>query len=107
MLFRSQTDTVARLGGDEFAVLLPRCPLPQALEIGEKLRSAVVDYRLAWEGQSFGVGASIGLVVVDATYTTAADVLRAADVACYVAKQRGRNCVAVYDPLVTLDALKG
>ena len=101
-----QTDTVARLGGDEFAVLLPRCPLPQALEIGEKLRSAVVDYRLAWEGQSFGVGASIGLVVVDATYTTAADVLRAADVACYVAKQRGRNCVAVYDPLVRLDALK-
>lgn len=96
-----QTDTVARLGGDEFAVLLNRCPLPQAQALAEKLRSAVVDYRLAWEGQSFGVGASIGLVEVDGGLRTAADVLRAADAACYAAKQGGRNCVAVFDPRAT------
>ena len=87
------TDTVARLGGDEFAVLLCRCPLAQALDIAEKLRSAVVDYRLVWENQTFSVGASIGLVSVDASYGSAADVLRAADAACYAAKQQGRNCV--------------
>ncbi|WP_394791437.1 diguanylate cyclase domain-containing protein [Rhodoferax sp.] len=94
-----QTDTAARLGGDEFAVLLGRCPLPQALEIGEKLRSAVQAYQLAWEGQTFGVSASIGLVAVDATYRDAAEVVRAADTACYAAKERGRNCVALFDPL--------
>ncbi|MEO6294101.1 MAG: diguanylate cyclase, partial [Burkholderiaceae bacterium] len=93
-----QTDTVARLGGDEFAVLLSHCPLAQAQEIAEKLRSVVVAYRLTWEGQTFSVGASIGLVAVNATYETAADVLRAADAACYAAKQQGRNCVAVYQP---------
>lgn len=93
-----QTDTVARLGGDEFAVLLHRCPLAQAQDIAEKLRSVVVAYQLTWEGQTFSVGASIGLVVVNATYDTAADVLRAADAACYAAKQQGRNCVAVYHP---------
>ena len=98
------TDTVARLGGDEFAVLLGRCPLPQALDIAEKLRAAVVAYHLAWEGKSFKVGASIGLVGVNASYNTAADVLRAADAACYVAKQRGRDCVAVYEPQVTPDS---
>jgi len=98
------TDTVARLGGDEFAVLLGRCPLPQALDIAEKLRRAVVAYRLAWEGQSFSVGASIGLVTVNASYNTAADVLRAADAACYAAKQRGRDCVAVYEPQVMPDS---
>jgi diguanylate cyclase len=91
-----KSDTVARLGGDEFAVLLSQCPLPQASHIAEKLRSAVVAYRLMWEGSNFSVGASIGLVRVDTTFATAADVLRAADAACYAAKQQGRNCVAVY-----------
>jgi diguanylate cyclase (GGDEF)-like protein/PAS domain S-box-containing protein len=96
-----QTDTVARLGGDEFAVLLSRCPLPKAVDLADKLCTAVVDYRLAWEGQSFGVGASIGLVRVDGSFTTAADVLRAADAACYTAKQGGRNRVALFDAQTT------
>ena len=91
-----KSDTVARLGGDEFAVLLSNCPLVQAEAIAEKLRSAVVAYQLPWEGHVFGVGASIGLVPVDASYATAADVLRAADAACYAAKRQGRNCVAVH-----------
>lgn len=95
------SDTVARMGGDEFAVLLGHCPLPQAQTLAEKLRGAVVAYRLAWEGQSFGVGASIGLVQVDGSFQTAADVLRAADAACYAAKQGGRNRVAVFDPHTT------
>nr|WP_315236630.1 diguanylate cyclase [uncultured Albidiferax sp.] len=93
-----QADTVARLGGDEFAILLRGCPLEQALEVGEKLRSAVVAYRLLWEGQSFGVSASIGLVAVDASYPSATEVMRAADAACYAAKEQGRNAVAVFDP---------
>ncbi len=91
-----KSDTVARLGGDEFAVLLSQCPLSQARDIAEKLRNAVHSYRLLWEGVSFGVGASIGLVAVDASYATATDVLRAADAACYAAKQNGRNRVAVH-----------
>ena len=37
-----------------------------------------------------------GVVPVDGSYATAADVLRAADAACYAAKTRGRNCVAVH-----------
>lgn len=98
-----QADTVARMGGDEFAILLRGCPLAQALEIGEKLRSAVVAYRLLWEGQTFGVSTSIGLVVVDANYRSAAAVIRAADAACYAAKEQGRNCVAVFDrPVVAV-----
>ena len=91
-----KSDTVARLGGDEFAVLLNSCPLAQAQVIAEKMRSAVVDYRLAWEGDlAFSVGASIGLLPVAGTYSGAAEVLRAADAACYAAKRQGRNCVVV------------
>ena len=99
-----KSDTVARLGGDEFAVLLADCPLGQAEFIAEKLRAAVVAYQLLWEGHTFGVGASIGLVPVDATYATAADVLRAADAACYAAKKQGRNCVAVHGSASATDA---
>ncbi|MEO6625551.1 MAG: diguanylate cyclase [Burkholderiaceae bacterium] len=92
-----RSDTVARIGGDEFAMFLHKCPLSQAHEIAEKLRLAVISYQLEWEGQRYGVGASIGLVSVDARFTTGAEVMRAADAACYAAKQAGRDRVAVYE----------
>lgn len=91
-----RSDTVARLGGDEFAVLLAQCPLHHAREIAEKIRGAISDYRLDWDGAAYGVGVSVGLVRVDGTFTSTAQVLAAADNACYAAKHRGRNCVAVY-----------
>ncbi len=91
-----QSDTVARLGGDEFAVLLHRCPPAQALAVAEKLRSAVEAYALVWEGRRLTVGASIGLVLVDTSFASHVDVLRAADSACYAAKRGGRNRVAQY-----------
>ncbi len=94
-----RSDVVARLGGDEFAVILHRCPLGQGRTVAENLRRAVIDYRLQWEGQEHGVGASIGLVSVDGHHADAAEVLRDADAACYTAKQRGRNAVVVHgDP---------
>ena len=91
-----KSDSVARLGGDEFAVLLDHCPVSQAQAIAEKLRAAVDAYALVWEGQRFNVGASIGLVPVDAGLGTATEVLRAADAACYAAKRQGRNRVAMH-----------
>ena len=90
-----KSDTVARLGGDEFAVLLPQCPIPRSRELAEKLRAAVDGYRLSWEGKTYSVGASIGLVAVNGTHADAAEVLRAADAACYAAKRGGRNQVAL------------
>jgi diguanylate cyclase (GGDEF)-like protein len=90
-----QSDTVARLGGDEFAVLLHQCPRVQAMAIAEKMRAAVETYSLCWEGQSFSVGASIGLVPVDGSFADHTEVLRAADAACYSAKRDGRNRVVL------------
>ena len=93
-----KSDTVARLGGDEFAVLLHHCPVSQAQAIAEQMRAAVVAYQLAWEGRHHSVGASIGLVPVRDATTTATEVLRAADAACYAAKRQGRNRVALHGP---------
>lgn len=90
-----KSDTVSRLGGDEFAVVLPQCPIPQAQALAEALRNAVDSYRLEWDGQQYSVGASIGLVAVNGIHASAAEVLCAADAACYAAKRGGRNQVSV------------
>jgi diguanylate cyclase len=92
------SDTVARIGGDEFALLLPQCPTPRALVIAETIRAAVDRYRLEWQGELHGVGASIGLVVGPGEFTSCATVLATADAACYEAKRNGRNRVVVVQP---------
>ena len=91
-----KADVVARLGGDEFAVLLACCPPAQARAIADQVCAAVSAYRLRWQGTSLSVGASVGLVAVGAGFAGAADVLRAADAACYEAKKRGRSRVEVF-----------
>lgn len=90
-------DTLARLGGDEFGVLLENCSPDNALRIADQLRQTVMDFHLTWEDRSFNVGVSIGVVEIkDDGLFTIADVLSAADSACYVAKEKGRNRVQVY-----------
>ncbi len=89
-------DMLSRLGGDEFGVLLENCPPDHALRIAEELRQTTRDLHFSSEGRSFAVSVSIGLVNVDDGLYTLADVLSAADAACYMAKDKGRNRVQVY-----------
>jgi diguanylate cyclase (GGDEF)-like protein/PAS domain S-box-containing protein len=91
-------DTLARLGGDEFGVLLENCPSDAALKIADKLRQIVTDFHFTWGQLRFNIGVSIGVVNVDDGLFTLAEVLRAADTACYMAKEKGRNRVQVYHP---------
>ena len=91
-------DVLARLGGDEFGVLLPHCPPAPALRIAEALRKAIVDFRFAWKNRSFTIGVSIGLVNLAEGPHTLATILSAADAACYLAKDKGRNRVQVFRP---------
>ena len=91
-----QRDTLARLGGDEFGVLLEHCPADQALRLALELRDAVRDFRFSWQGRAFTVGASIGVVPVSASTESAAAAMSAADAACYVAKEQGRNRAHLY-----------
>jgi diguanylate cyclase (GGDEF)-like protein len=91
-------DTLARLGGDEFGVLLENCAPDNASRIADQLRQTVSDFHFVWETRSFGITVSIGLVNVEDGLFTLADVLSAADAACYMAKDKGRNRVQVYHP---------
>ena len=90
------SDVLARLGGDELGVLLCNCPLERAHSIADNLRMAVKDFRFVWGDQTFEIGVSIGLVVLDTDSKSLPEVLSAADRACYMAKEQGRNRVHVY-----------
>lgn len=92
------SDTLARLGGDEFCALLRSCPLPQALELAEGIRQHVAEVRFPWQGHSFAVSASIGVVSVDSGIADVAEALGAADQACYQSKEAGRNRVRLWRP---------
>jgi diguanylate cyclase (GGDEF)-like protein len=93
-----ERDTLARLGGDEFALLLENCGLDDALVVAEECRNQVQHYRFKWEDRLFTVGVSVGLVLIDQSSGTLSSILSAADAACYVAKERGRNQIHVYQP---------
>ena len=89
-------DTLARLGGDEFGLLLTQCSLSQAAQIAEKLKDIVHQFRFIWNSQTFIIGVSIGVVLIDKTSQDLTHILGAADAACYAAKAKGRNCIHVY-----------
>ncbi|MFV3016134.1 putative bifunctional diguanylate cyclase/phosphodiesterase, partial [Pseudomonas sp. KHB2.9] len=89
-------DTLARLGGDEFGILLENCPASVAEKIAESLRHTVQNLHFVWKGRPFMTTVSIGLVHISQVPTTLETSLRAADMACYMAKEKGRNRVQVY-----------
>ena len=89
---------LARLGGDEFAVLLERCEPDRAAATAERLRRTVEELNFVWNGRSFNVTVSIGLVCIAQPEVTLEEALRAADAACYMAKEKGRNRVTLHQP---------
>ena len=92
------SDVIARLGGDEFGILFQRCSNETALRLADGLRQAIRDYRFVWEGNSMRIGASIGIVEMTSKTESIAALFAAADLACYSAKDGGRNRVQLYDP---------
>ena len=89
-------DTVARLGGDEFAILLEGADLDDAMTTAQRLQS-VLDEPFHIEGHVLTVRASVGLASAGSHQTSGEEVLRNADVAMYLAKERGKGTIAAYD----------
>ncbi|MFQ6006757.1 MAG: PAS domain S-box protein, partial [Woeseia sp.] len=90
------TDLLARLGGDEFGILLERCTEERAMQVAESIRSAVEEYRFEWQQAFTNVRCSIGVVMVNHESRDVASVMSSADVACYSAKDMGRNQIHLY-----------
>jgi diguanylate cyclase (GGDEF)-like protein len=83
-------DVVSRYGGEELLVILPACPIEDAMIKAEMLRARIEGLS---EAHGLPVSASFGVACVPQTSTGPTDVIPMADAALYVAKQAGRNCV--------------
>jgi len=91
-------DLLARLGGDELGILLRYCDIEKAGIIADDIRRTIKEFRFAWADHAFEVGASVGVVAINSESKNVSELLSAADIACYVAKDQGRNRVHVYQP---------
>ncbi|MDT9598185.1 putative bifunctional diguanylate cyclase/phosphodiesterase [Sphingosinicella rhizophila] len=86
------TDTVARIGGDEFALIQtgPKNEAEVRAMCGRVIKALREPFLL--NGREARIGVSIGAILAAETQTTAADLLRKADITMYRAKAAGRDC---------------
>jgi diguanylate cyclase (GGDEF)-like protein len=90
-------DVLARYGGEEFAVILKGMSSRSAIVMAERIRGAVEEYPLSWNGVLIAATVSVGAVHVASAKTmeSPAAFIAAADAALYQAKHEGRNCVVM------------
>lgn len=89
---RRETDLLCRYGGEEFTLLLEDTAGPKALQLAERLRKAVEDIDLVYEGQKIPLTMSNGVAAFPELHIkTASELQLLADEALYQAKESGRN----------------
>lgn len=86
------SDTVSRIGGEEFGVLLPDCAAPQARARADALRAAVSAVSLDWPHP---VTVSVGVATLPDSADALEELVMAADMALYTAKESGRDRIGV------------
>jgi diguanylate cyclase (GGDEF)-like protein len=87
-------DWLGRYGGEEFMMVLPGCDGESAFKIAQRMQLAISDRSVATVGGPVSLTVSVGVASTsDIPITSAADLVRAADMALYEAKREGRNCV--------------
>jgi diguanylate cyclase (GGDEF)-like protein/PAS domain S-box-containing protein len=100
-------DTAARLGGDEFAILLEDSEEGvQAADVAERIMQ-MLEEPFTLEGKEVFVRASVGIATADGERAgDVEELLRNADVAMYMAKERGKGRYQVFEPAMHDTALK-
>ena len=86
-------DFFARFGGDEFNIVMPDVDASQARDASERVRKAVEEMAFVWRGRRFVLTASVGLIHDPVGSTASEEMISKADMACFMAKEKGRNRV--------------
>ena len=89
-------DVFARLGGDEFALLLVNTTVDQAKLIAQELINTIRNSTFKWRDQHFEIGISVGMITIDKNSQDPAHMLTRAELACFTAKDHGRNKLHIY-----------
>ena len=90
-----QSDILCRVGGDEFVILLVDTLVADAVEIGNDICKQITNAHFQFDNNTYKISASIGVSEVDG-HSTGPEYLRQADIALYVAKNKGRNRTHCY-----------
>ena len=90
------SDTIARMGGDEYAMILRNVAVGDAERVAEEFRRALSGQIFIYGDKSYRITASIGVACINRNTASPSEAMQNADIACHVAKNRGRNQVYVY-----------
>ncbi|HEX9625351.1 MAG TPA: EAL domain-containing protein [Acidiferrobacterales bacterium] len=96
-----QGDVLARFGGDEFTVLLHDVDGPVLRQVAQSYHELFKAYTFFQGEKVFDIRVSIGAALIDGQVSSASEVLAQADLACGLAKSRGRNQAHVFNPADT------
>jgi diguanylate cyclase (GGDEF)-like protein len=92
------SDLVGRFGGEEFVILLPNASPEEACRIAERLRRGAGLVQIPASGAAVGITISVGVAASGGHDRDLFELLAAADLALYRAKDTGRDRVCLYDP---------
>ena len=92
-----ETEVIARLGGDEFGLLLENYTIDRAMEVATRVQNIINEFRFHWDSNIYETSASFGMVLIDENSPNLARIMSYADIACFAAKDLGRNRIYVYD----------
>ena len=92
-------DIIGRYGGEEFIVLLPETNTEQALALAKRICETICDTRMPSTKGSIAVTTSIGVGVLSSQNETLEYLINQADLAMYIAKNKGRNQVSLASKL--------
>lgn len=88
--------TLGRYGGEEFIVLLPGASEQRAMQVGERMRSAIDEHPFCYQQEHLHITVSLGLSSYDPSHESPGDLYREADQALYASKRDGKNQLTVY-----------
>jgi Amt family ammonium transporter len=91
-----QGDIFARLGGDEFGVIIDSIEVEDIRALIQSYQEILQGFKFTWDNNHYDISCSIGATIITRQTTTAAEAMRQADIACYIAKQEGRNRCHLY-----------
>lgn len=92
-----ENETLARLGGDEFGIICQNCTKKNSLIRADEFLSIINQHHFYWGDKLFRMTASIGLIIINKDSLTDVDVQKNVDLACYAAKNAGRNRVHLFE----------
>ena len=101
-----ETDVVARIGGDEFAALMPYTSAEDASQVAAELLRTIRSHGVVLGAQRMRPTACAGIAPLAEGRADPNDVMVAADLALYEAKEHGRDRVATYRPQPGEEGLK-